>query len=567
MATTMAAIMNVLKMLRVIRNKFDPDAERRKCAAVEEISKALPRTAKAIAAFHDNLLFLRAFPGSDQTLRAAIRALSTIEGMVETLPKREARLLDDTGIAGSVTRHVQPYPIVKWIAAQAGVRAEIDWRDYEDPARFDEVLRAILLPAERDAFDGGDLSTQEWTALARPRGYAGDLPWLIPALSAARPKTTSIDDQWDAAEPPIRWTLKESPWSVTQNKLAKTPTVMRRAMRRPPVDAAKRIAEPLAAIERLKPAPARQVIDAARAALAVRCREVIAISYPNPEEVYWCDLGEGAALAIIAVSPSYRLPLETNTAYLLFSNGVPIGYGGVTPLYRQANTGINIFDPFRGGEAAFLWVEMLRAFATIYGVQRFVVNGYQFGEGNAEAINSGAYWFYYRLGFRPDAVERRELAEQESARLADLKAPRSDKKALKALAQGDLILDIKGFDARDAIDETLLETVSANATKVLAATGVAARAEAEKSLARTLAARLGVKAMTRWPGAEQRAFRLLAPIVAPTSGLDEFSNADKAAIVEMMRAKGRSSERDFARAAQQCERLFRQLSHDHRKAR
>lgn len=32
----------------------------------------------------------------------------------------------------------------------------------------------------------------------------------------------------------------------------------------------------------------------------------------------------------------------------MFSNGVPIGYGGVTPWPNQANTGANLFPAFRG---------------------------------------------------------------------------------------------------------------------------------------------------------------------------------------------------------------------------
>ena len=157
------------------------------------------------------------------------------------------------------------------------------------------------------------------------------------------------------------------------------------------------------------------VIDLARSALAARAREVHAMNYPNADDVHVADLGEGVELAVIGVPPAQRLSLEANYGYLLISNGVPIGYGGVSPLFRQANTGINVFDPFRGSEAAFLWAQMLRAFRTLFGTRRFVINGYQFGAGNSEAIASGAYWFYYRLGFRPSLAENASLAAAEAA--------------------------------------------------------------------------------------------------------------------------------------------------------
>jgi hypothetical protein len=42
-----------------------------------------------------------------------------------------------------------------------------------------------------------------------------------------------------------------------------------------------------------------------------------------------------------------------------------------------------------------------------------VVKPYQFGLHNPEAIKTGAFWFYYKLGFRPENKELRELALEE----------------------------------------------------------------------------------------------------------------------------------------------------------
>ena len=412
-----------LDRLRVIRNAYAADLEREKRDLLSALSAKAPIAANRLRALHDDLLFLLAFPGAAETRRVAMRMRADLARHLDRLESAERGRFDDTGVAGSVTRHLYPFPVAQWIAKRARGEAEIDWRNFADPSLLDHALRAILCASEGEAFDSGDISTRAWVRLARPRDARSDLEWLLDAMAAL--PAARADELWAMSEAPIAWRLAASKWSVTRNFLNGTPVIMRRAMRRPPPDPARRIMEPLREIERLKPAQARRVIEVARAALAARCREVVAITYPNPEEVYWCDLGEGVALAVIGVAPWHRLNLETNTGYLLLSNGVPIGYGGVTPLFRQANTGINIFDPFRGGEAAFLWVEMLRAFRTLYGVSRFIINGYQFGEGNAEAINSGAYWFYYRLGFRPDNAARLKLAEREAARLRRAKAPPS----------------------------------------------------------------------------------------------------------------------------------------------
>lgn len=543
--------------LRLMRNAFSSDAEEKKQALIAAARKSPPRTAAALMRLHEDLLFIAAFPGDIETLRTARAALAEFPTWVARAPKAQRALLDDTGVAGSTSRHIFPCAIARWISERTRGEAEIDWRHLEESPAFDLLLRGIALRSEIDAFESGDYDARAWTALARPRDKRSDLQWILDEADLAL-TVAQADDLWSTAEPPIAWRLQDSVWSTTRNFLLKAPLVLRKSLRRPPADPAQRIAEPHTGIHRLERRRAKAVIDVARAALSVRCREVIAISNPNPDEVYWCDLGEGVALALIGVAPSHRLSLETNTGYILISNGVPIGYGGVTPLYRQANTGINVFDAFRGGEASYLWVEMLRAFATIYGVKRFIVNGYQFGEGNAEAIASGAYWFYYRLGFRPDIAARRKFAAREAARLAGPKAPKSDKATLKALAQGDLVLDLPGFDARDAFPEKQLVAISARASKALASAG-ADRKSASQALARSVAEKLGIR-IDRLAPEERRAFTALAPIVSLAPDIGAWSAVEKEAAADMMRAKGGRTEREFAHAAARNESLFRMLA-------
>ena len=546
--------------LHAVRNVFGRIAEARKKAAIEELDAAPPANARGLRQAHDDLLFLRAFPGDPETARIAAAALQRFDRWIGRLPKSEIRKLDDTGMTGTTTRHVFELPMADWLAHRSEDQVEIDWRRMDDPSTLDAFIRAFTRKSEMDAFDSGDWSTRDWIRLARGADAASDFCWLMKAARGADADRSALDALWTAAEAQIEWRLGGSRWATSRNFLRGSPMIARRGFRRPTDDIARRIAKPLKKVELLSGKKARRVIEIARTALAARCREVVAITHANADEVYWCDLGEGVALAVICVAPSHRLPLETNTGYLLLSNGVPIGYGGVTPLFRQANTGINIFEAFRGGETAFLWVEMLRAFRSLFGSARFIVNGYQFGEGNAEAIDSGAYWFYYRLGFRPDDADRRNLAAKEYDRLRQPDAPRSGKTTLKALAKGDLVLDLPDFDARDAFGESQLTKLSALAGKRLAEAPMTNRAAAESWLAERIAEKLEAPDRRSWPKAEQEAFNALAPIVANAPGIAAWSAAEKKATVALMRAKAASLERTFALASAKCPRLFRELA-------
>ncbi|MFO1415700.1 MAG: hypothetical protein U1F10_17755 [Burkholderiales bacterium] len=549
--------MSDLRRLRDARNAYGAGAERGKRALLSALRNVGLRTAADVTALHEDLLFLCAFPGSPGVRALARRMLDEIGERVRRLSRAQRTDLDDSGIAGSVTRHVLPFAIVRWLAETTPADVAIDWRSLDDPAKLDGCVDALLHDAEREGFDSGEFATRDWIALAKRVDAKSDVQWLAEAATGAG--AVRLAGAWDDAEIPVAWTLRESRWSVTRNVLAGAGVALRTSMRRPPPDAVAEIARPLDAIERLPRRRARRVVAAARAALSARCREVNAMTYPNLDEVWWCDLGEGAALAVIGIAREHRLALETNTGYLLFANGVPIGYGGVTPLFRQANTGINVFDPFRGSEAAFLWTQMLRAFHTLYGSRRFVVNPYQFGAGNAEAIESGAFWFYYRLGFRPAQARTATLAAREVQRMAADRRYRSDRKTLRALASGDLHLDLPGFDRADAFDETLLPHSGALAARVLAREPAGSRQAAARRIAQRLAAELAIDDYARWPAHERRGFEYLAPIAAGVPTLREWDRGERDAVAAMLRAKGAPQERHYALKAQRAVRFHHAL--------
>ena len=549
-----------LQRLRSLRNRYGAPAEMEKRALLRQLRPARMVSCNELLALHEDLLFICAFPGAAATRTLARRMLAETAARLQRLPRAQQARADDTGMAGSTTRHVFPYPLAQWLTRMAPSDIEVDWRGFDDPSRLDTLVGLLLCAAEREGFESGEFATRDWIRLARRAGAPTDLAWLAAGGRAGPGVAQWLEAEWDGAEVPLAWQLRASRWSATRNVVAGLPLACRTGMRKPAADTAAEIARPLHAIERLSRPRARQVVAAARAALVVRCREVNAMTYPNLDEVWWCDLGEGAALAVIGIAPAQRLTLETNTGYLLFANGVPIGYGGVTPLFRQANTGINIFDPYRGSEAAFLWTQMLRAFRTLYGCDRFVINAYQFGAGNAEAIQSGAFWFYYRLGFRPGGARTRTLAAREAARMAADRAYRSDTKTLRALATGDLYLDLPGFAPADHFDEALLPQVGAMAARQLAAQAVASRADALRRVVQSVAGDLGVRDLGAWSPAQRRGFGLLAPVVAGLHDLRDWPAPERAALVTMMRAKGSGQEREFALAARAVPRAFGEIA-------
>jgi hypothetical protein len=287
------------------------------------------------------------------------------------------------------------------------------------------------------------------------------------------------------------------------------------------------------------------LIDVAMASLAVRHRETIHFNHANPDEVYLADVGAGVSVAVFGLLEGHRYPLETTMGFLIISNGVPVGYGGSSILFRQINTGINVFDEYRGGEAAFLWVQAMRVFHALAGCTRFIANPYQFGADNDEALGSGAFWFYYRLGFRPVLVDIRKLATREVAKIRKNRSYRSDIKTLRRFASCDMHLTLPGAKGSELFEERWLDTSSMLASKILGEAGGHTRQAAAKSVTARLAKDIGIRNLDKWSAAERRGIENIAPIVAATTP-SEWSTAEKRSLRELLRAKGSDNEARYA---------------------
>lgn len=322
---------------------------------------------------------------------------------------------------------------------------------------------------------------------------------------------------------------------------------------------------PLDSLRRLSPRSGSRLIDAAMTSLAVRHRETIHFNSANPKEVYLADVGRGVSIVVFGLREQDRYPLECTMGYLIVSNGIPIGYGGGSALFRQVNTGINIFDEFRGSEAAFLWTQVLRTYHGLFGCTRFIINAFQFGSENPEALQSGAFWFHYRLGFRPVLPSIRKLAQRESKRARKDTSYRSNLATLRRLASCDMQLALPGARANELFDEQWIETCSMLATKALAATGKQTRTESADKLAGRVARDLGIRSVQQWSASEKLAFRRLAPIVAAANP-SAWPPDEKRSMRKLLRAKGGPLEAGYARLMSQHGHFLSELRESCRRA-
>ena len=519
------------------------------------------RTHKSVEALtrqHNEQCVQRAFPLSHSQHSDAVDTLSNFEDCVSKLPASCRKSLRDSGIAGTTIHYRFSFDVATWLARKAPSSVSIDWAELDDYEALDDLLRQLLLPSEDEFFDSGNVSTQSWLAMASA-GYSGtEFDWLMAQLQERRMQPV-FRQLYDAADVPLIWTLGGSEFSKTFNSLsAGKPVIRTTGFRRRPAHIKKVISTPLTQITRLSTARGTEMIDVAIASLAVRHRETLHFNFANPEEVYVAQVGEGITVAVFGLLPEHRFPLECTMGYLILSNGVPIGYGGSSMVFKQANTGVNIFDEYRGTEAAYFWVQVMRVYHSLTNCTRYIANPYQFGADNDEALRSGAFWFYYQIGFRPVDPSVRQLAIREQAKRRRSPKYRCDFATLKRLASCDVHLTLPSARQHEFFDEDWLATGSKLATEKLGVVGGKTRKTSATRVVRGLMQNLGIRTLGEWTKNEQAGMSAVAPFIAVLSP-SNWSAAEKRATSKLLRAKGAKFELPYARLMSENDKLLQEL--------
>ena len=532
---------------------------RRKRELLAVIATARFGRARDLLRLQRIICFITAFPEDRPLLRAARVLANTFHERVRRLPSAERARLDDSGMAGTVTRHSYCVTAAHWLAERFGANVELDWALLSGDS-VEALLAPALHPLERDELEFTRRTTRRWLERARGQSTNTALTWLLAQAPKSGSAYERFQQDFDAAEFPLVWRLANGGGSITRN-LLRTPRTWRAdRMRHPSADTRATILRPLDSVQILSRRAAMRVLDVWRAALWSRTRTTLHVERPNLDECYLGDFGGGLQIAAIGVEPAARDVLEPSFGYLLMANGVPIGYGGFTPLFAQVNTGINIFPEFRSSEAAFAFEHALRLMHMVTGCVRFLINPYQFGAGNDEALQSGAYWFYYGLGFRSVQGGAQRLAEREFGRLQGDRQYRVPITLLRRLAAGDLYLYLTEDAAQRGFDERLVPALANGIADASARMNEASRAAAQRKLAVELARLLSID-LAAWSRHEREGFTLFAPLIAQLHDLPQWSNQDTDALAQLCRVRLAPRERDYIKRIRDHDRFREALAH------
>jgi hypothetical protein len=520
--------------LRSVALRFGPEHHAAKARALAAGASSDLTEPAALLAYHDCLLCLAAYPETRQLLATTRRELRRVAAAAHALysrgPARGRAKLANTGVAGTEVTINFGWDIARWLVARFPRRAELDSFG-DDGVPPPQILAESLAPMEFE-LAASEADALEFIAAASAGGRKSRLAWLVDAVQRLPCSDALRATLWDAMQPFIVIRTGRSLLSRTFARGLPAPTYYHREALPKRVDLRALVDEPLPAPRRLERADAEQVVDVGRAVLAALGRETDAIALTYPQGVRWYDLARGTAVALYAIRPERRAVLDSHIGMMLFKNGVPVGYGGGWPFLDDCRIGVNIFAAFRGGESALLFGQVLRVYRQCFGVGRFIAEPSQFGGTNREGLRSGAFWFYYRLGFRPVDADAARRAGEEWSRMGSDPRYRTPEARLRRFTDSDIELRL------DPTAEVETSELSHLVTAWIGARFGGDRNAAVRFATDRVARVLGATDRSAWRKDEADAFEALSPLVAQIPRLREWSEAERRSLVRVMRAQG-----------------------------
>lgn len=557
---TTLRVASLLRRLRQHLLTFDPVAADRKEQIVRTIAGMPIDRPVDLVQWHDLLCFLRAYPDSRRILQLADHELGGIHGRVvrllKRMPNQTAKTLADTGIAGSTVTGIFSYDLTRFLAGRYPDELEIDWEQY-DANESDPIWNMLPLFAnwhEVDTFDTTqELTSHTWLQQSAGNG-SGPLAALLRLMQQRHVPEPVARHLFEAAELPIRWQLTEGSPSRGRKRVRQSERFWQQEpLRGRSGSLSESMTLPIPPLLAQQGAVARQYCDDIKEVLGVRLRELYSLTAASEREVYTHDPGRGIRFVIYGNKLAARLPLESNFGAMIVRNGLPIGYGVSAMLFDRAEIAINIFPAFRAGESPYIIERFFSLFYQQFGARVLVVRSYQVGDDNDEALESGSFWFYYKLGFRPVNRDVARLAAREADKIGRRPGYRSPIPMLKKLAVSDMLLSMRPQTGRFA--DLLLEQLGLTVTRLIARDFAGDRAAAEAQTFDLLRSLLPIRTLRAWSDSELAAAQHLSPLLVQLPGLRAWSASDKAALVQVMRAKGGDSERSFLLLTQQHPKL------------
>lgn len=425
-----------VKSFKPLINRFDYKNNQQKRTLLAQLSSIKLALNKSLFTYFEVLLFLCAYPDDDKLLLLAENELMRITKFLKNCKKIKKRFLLNSGLPYTKYMSGFTHDFVQWLLIHPECKTEIN--NFKN-ASFDlnEVLKLTLPSLERSETTAGHSNDDLFESLLIKK--QNRLPFLIRELSKLDDSPYIKDHLYDGLGVYVNIYPKSKTFSRAYNRFQVQSTFYHTDLIKH-FDHVSLLNSKLPDTSSLTITQRKQAILTVKNSMALTDRETDTVTYMDENSFRLYELERGISIAIYGMLPQRQLPLESYVGYTLFKNGFPAAYGGGWVFGDCSNFGINIFESFRGGESGYILCQLLRLYKQVFNISYFEIEPYQFGLDNPEGIESGAFWFYYRYGFRPLDKNLLKVSNDEQKKIVATKNYRTSKKTLEKFTLSNMAL-------------------------------------------------------------------------------------------------------------------------------
>jgi len=543
----------LLEHLDALKSQFGTANARKINALLRRLARLRIDDVDSLVRFHELLLFVRAYPHNTSVVQQTEKMLRDIPARVAQLRDLDADISElehpeVSGIAGMSVTDTFTFPIVSWLAQLKPTALSFYWEWFEDENRIGEIWPSLIPLLDEDTLVEANIPFREW--LRNARGRQTEVRWLIGRFRRLRLTETEQAQLYNSQKLYLEWrySYRESRTGlrvpIKRIFFHEDPLIPRRDVR-----LEEEFNRPTPPTRKLSLSKGTLALDVARNASTVRYRELYGFTNGDPRSVYQMSLGRGVELVVFTLPPEKRLPLRAYHSAMIYKNGVPIGYFEGLSLFERMESGFNLYYTFRDGETAWLYARILAVMKHLTGVTAFTLDPYQIGFDNEEGIESGAFWFYRKLGFRSMSGEIQKLTKNEEEKIAKRKNYRTPATTLRKLAAASMILELDDSKKGDW-DHFQLRQIGFAVQRLMAEEYGGDAERMRQSATGTIAATLGIDTYI-----EAKALQEFGLVLLLVRGVNDWDSADKDLLKRIIQAKGSSEETRYLRLMQKHARL------------
>jgi hypothetical protein len=557
----------LLTSFEACKSRFARGAATGTRVLLDQLSRQNFLDAKSLIRFHETLLFLRAFPQSAALVPKIENLLNTFHERIENLRELGVDMsafddFDTSGISGTTMQDALNFEAARWLVRRFPRNVEIAWEDYEEERAMGSTWPRFIPLLGEDADVEANIPWRKW--LDSARGRERDLEWLIRRFELLRGSDRERAELYDSLRLPLRWQLGNLKLSRTRNWTRPRSFYYHGELliTRSQVSLARELAQPAPRLSKVSRREGDAILHTVREVMLVRYRELYGTTLSDPRSVVRAELGRGVVMYFWNLPAARRLPLRACVAGFTLKNGVPINYIEAIGLCEWIEVGFNTFYTYRQGETAWIYAQALRCLRMFTGATTFSVYPYQIGQNNDEAIDSGAFWFYRKLGFRCGRDDLEQLARREERKIAANPQYRTPKKTLRRLAEAHVFYELDRDGSAELSagpwDTFSTRKLGLRVNQRMAREFGGDSARIRRASVAEVGRALGVN-LSRWNLAEREAFENWALVLAMIPDLRGWSRLEKQDAVKIIRAQAGSNEMRYLRLTQKHPRLREEL--------